>query len=107
MSAWALPPKGCTSCMLAPIESHHRNPGNYKVEKLLSDDNCFIQRLTCNGIEEKSETFVQFNFGQSGFFAQGDQTVDLECNAHGEWIVNRQGAVLVVESLACLSTWFR
>ncbi|RCN36440.1 hypothetical protein ANCCAN_17688 [Ancylostoma caninum] len=99
-----LPPKGCTSCLMVPVERHPHS-GSFEVQKVIDDKGCFAQRLKCRGNKPNADTFVQFNQGSSGFLAHGEQEVKLECTNDGQWkFVHLEREGVTVESMACLST---
>ncbi|KAK6757885.1 hypothetical protein RB195_015605 [Necator americanus] len=100
----ALPPKGCTSCMMVLIERHPYS-GIVETQKMVDGTGCFVQKLKCRGNKSNAETFVQFNQGSNGFLAHGDQEVKLECSNDGHWLlVHNEEKGINVESVACLST---
>ncbi|EYC31224.1 hypothetical protein Y032_0004g2033 [Ancylostoma ceylanicum] len=99
-----LPPKGCTSCLMVPVERHPHS-GGFEVQKVIDAKGCFTQRLKCRGNKPNADTFVQFNQGSSGFLAHGEQEVKLECTNDGQWQFAHSGSEsITVESMACLST---
>ncbi|KHJ97977.1 hypothetical protein OESDEN_02050 [Oesophagostomum dentatum] len=101
---YTLPPKGCTSCMMVPVEKHPHS-GSFGMEKVVDSRGCFTQTFKCHGNTELADTFIQFNQGSSGFLAHGPQQVKLECSNDGQWQYAENGkGTVVVESVACLST---
>ncbi|CAD6189120.1 unnamed protein product [Caenorhabditis auriculariae] len=99
----ALPPKGCMSCLLAPLEERPHS-GSSSVSKNFGPNRCFVQTVKCVGRTKESETFIQFNRGSKGVLAPIEQTIELTCSNSGEWEFNHLDFTLKVNSVSCLST---
>uniref|UniRef100_A0A8R1HL50 C6 domain-containing protein n=1 Tax=Caenorhabditis japonica TaxID=281687 RepID=A0A8R1HL50_CAEJA len=84
-----LPPKGCTSCLMVPIEESER-AGISRVNKTRNaETGCFVQTVQCASVSnlDTSESYIQFNNGRKGLFAAVQQTIQLFCNDQGKWEV--------------------
>nr|CDJ81578.1 Protein Y37F4.8 [Haemonchus contortus] len=102
---YALRTDGCSTCELLPLETHE-NAGKSEVKKIVDDNGCLIQRMTCRANRPDADTYVQlqFNNGVGGFVKQGGQVVDIECTNEGHWRFKGDTSdSIVVESLTCLS----
>ncbi|CAJ0588375.1 unnamed protein product [Cylicocyclus nassatus] len=100
----SIPSKGCMLCSNVLIE-RHPNEARVELEKVVDGTGCFVQNLKCLGNDIKSETFVQFNHGRTGFLAHGAQELQLQCSDEGRWrFEHSELGSIAVESVSCLST---
>ncbi|CAB3400417.1 unnamed protein product [Caenorhabditis bovis] len=99
----ALPPKGCTSCLMVPIEVVEGS-GISQTNKTRNSEGCFVQTVHCSTNKKGSETYIQFNRGRKGLFAAVEQTIQLFCNEKGQWEFRHSKMTLNVEVLSCIST---
>eukprot|EP00081_Caenorhabditis_elegans_P000522 NP_001021751.1 Uncharacterized protein CELE_Y37F4.8 [Caenorhabditis elegans] len=100
----ALPPKGCTSCLMVPIEESEKAGISSTNKTRNSETGCFVQTVQCASKVPDSDTYIQFNKGRKGLFAAVEQTIQLICNDQGQWEFRHSKLILTVNSLTCLST---
>ncbi|CAO4362567.1 unnamed protein product [Caenorhabditis nigoni] len=100
----ALPPKGCTSCLMVPIEETEKAGISSTNKTRNTETGCFVQTVQCMSKENDSDTYIQFNKGRKGLFAAVQQTIQLNCNEEGKWEFRHSKLTLTVSSLTCLST---
>uniref|UniRef100_A0A1I7UF85 C6 domain-containing protein n=1 Tax=Caenorhabditis tropicalis TaxID=1561998 RepID=A0A1I7UF85_9PELO len=100
----ALPPKGCTSCLMVPIEESEKAGISSTNKTRNTETGCFVQTVQCASKENDSDTYIQFNKGRKGLFAAVQQTIQLFCNEEGKWEFRHSKLTLTVNSLTCLST---